>query len=63
MVETEFALFQMQQKGMLGHASKLLQATFSKAPKRLHAVNVGRALYELIVPVLHSIRTIKAHVH
>ena len=30
MIEAKFTLFQMQQEGMLGHTSELVESTFSK---------------------------------
>lgn len=46
---------------MLGDAGKLMQPAFSKAPERLDAVDVGRALDNLIVAVLDPIMTVVAH--
>lgn len=33
LVEPKFALFQLQQKGMLGYAGKLVETTFGEAPE------------------------------
>jgi hypothetical protein len=48
MIEAKFTLLQMQQKSMLGHAGKLVKATFSEAPERLDTVEVGRALHKFV---------------
>lgn len=63
MVEPKFALFQMQQKGMLGHARKLVEATFSEAPERLNAVDVSGPLYELVVAVVDAVVPVEAHIY
>jgi hypothetical protein len=55
MIKAKLALFQMQQKGMLGHAGKLVEATFGEAPERLNAVNMGGTLYELVVAVVETV--------
>ena len=51
MIEAKFRLFQMQQRGMLMHASELLQMGFGKAPERLDALNVRGAVEELVMAV------------
>ena len=63
MVEAEFGLFQMQQKGVLGHALKLLEAGLGKAPERLDAVDVRGPLDEFVLAVADAKVTVKAHVH
>lgn len=48
---------------MLGHASKLVQATFGEAPERLDAVDVSRALHKFVVTVKHAVVVAKVHIH
>ena len=51
MVEAELGLFQVEQKGVLGHAGELVEARFGEAPERLDAVDVGGAADKLVLAV------------
>ena len=63
MIKAKFALFKMQQTGMLGHAWKLVEAAFSEAPEWLDAVDVGHPLYEFVVAIMNAIMAVKAHIY
>jgi len=63
MIKAKFTFFQVQQKGMLGHAGKLVETAFGKAPKRLNPVDVRRALYTFVVAVVHAVVAVEAHIH
>ena len=63
MIEAEFGLFQVQQKGVFGHAFNLLEADFGEAPEGLDAVDVRGALDELILAVAHTKMAVESNVY
>jgi len=63
MIEAKFRLFQMQQKGMLGHAFALLETGFGEAPEGFNAVAVRSAAYEFVLAVADAKVAVKAYVH
>lgn len=63
MVEAEFGLLQVPQKGVFGHALELLEAGFGKAPERLDAVDMRGPVDELILAVADAKKAVEAHVH
>jgi hypothetical protein len=63
MIEAEFTFFQMQQKSMLGHTGKLLEATFGEAPERLYVADVGRALHRFVVAMVDAVVAVKADIY
>ena len=62
MVEAKLGLFQMQQKGVLGHALELVEAGFGEAPEGLDAVAVRGPLDELVLAVADAEVAVEAHV-
>ena len=63
MIEAKFGLFQVEQKGVLGHALELLEAGLGKASERRDAVDVGRTLDEFVLAVADAKVAVEAHVH
>ena len=63
MVEAKSRLFQMQQKGVFGHALELLKTGFGEAPKGFNAVEVPSATHEFILAVTDTGMAVEAHVH
>jgi len=63
MVRAKSTLFQMQRKGMLGHASKLVEATFGEVPERLNPIDMGCTLHKFIGAVMHPVVVVKTHTH
>ena len=43
---------------MLGHASELVKSTFSKASKRLNAIDIGCSLHEFVVAMLDAVMAV-----
>jgi hypothetical protein len=63
MIEAKFGLFQVQQKGVLGHALELLEAGFGEALEGLDAVDVRGPLHECVLAVADAKMAVEAHVH
>ncbi len=63
MIEAKFGLFQMQQKGVPGHALELLEAGFGEAPEGLDAVDMRSAAHEFVLAVADAEVAVEAHVH
>ena len=63
MIEAEFGRFQVQQKGVFGHAFELLEAGFGEAPEGLDAVCVRGAMDELVLSVADAEVAVEADVH
>ena len=63
MTEAKFGFFQMEQKGVFGHALERVKPGFGEAPKRLDAVDARGALHEFISAVADAKVAVKADVH
>jgi hypothetical protein len=62
-VEAEFRLFQVQQKGVTGHALELLKASFGEVPDGLDNNGVRGSADEFFLAVADAKTAVNVHVH
>jgi len=63
MSKAKYGLFQMQPKGVLGHAFELLEAGLGEAPAGLDAGEVRGPQHELVLVVADAEGAVEAHVY
>ena len=63
MIKTKLALFQMEIKSMLLHASESNQTSFGISPKTFYAINMAAFIGKFILTVLHAIMFLIAKIY